>query len=418
MSGTSASRPELCAKYPCRFKVDGYYYESVEQYVLAQKALLFNNKQIYDRIMNPNRGDITLKELKNQIENYSIEKWISVLNDTLLKGNLAKFSQNEDLKHNLLKVKYLIDYRAYKNGDEDILNEAEREFLDKSKLKGEKFLGKALLKTKEILKKETLPKIILMMVSSFDGCVKGCFLKNGLIEFFKELKNVPHQAEIYGSKAMKDMYCPGKVDLNKFKDNNNIIPIEDWISPEKLDYYIFTFDRKGDINYEDCILDTFNWMNSKKEIGICNASVVEILLENTPNEYLQFLREKKISYFFAGKEGFDFILALEKMRKIFKVDTAILRGGPTINGVFRNWGLVDEVNVQLLPCSGSEKDSVGIFGKGNIEEYDLIGFKKTEGGSILLNYKKIPYEIKKTISVVCLNEKTALNKNVSLAIEK
>lgn len=76
--------------------------------------------------------------------------------------------------------------------------------------------------------------------------------------------------------------------------------------------------------------------------------------------------------------------------------------------------MVDEVNVQLLPCSGSEKDSVGIFGKGNIEEYDLIGFKKTEGGSILLNYKKIPYEIKKTISVVCLNEKTALNKNVSL----
>ena len=105
------------------------------------------------------------------------------------------------------------------------------------------------------------------------------------------------------------------------------------------------------------------------------------------------------------------------MRKIFKVDTAILRGGPTINGVFRNWGLVDEVNVQLLPCSGSEKDSVGIFGKGNFEEYDLIGFKKTEGGSILLNYKKIPYEIKKTISVVCLNEKTALNKNVSLSIE-
>ena len=56
---------------------------------------------------------------------------------------------------------------------------------------------------------------------------------NGDIEKIKLLE------EIYGSKAMKDMYCPGKVDLNKFKDNNNIIPIEDWISPEKLDYIYF-----------------------------------------------------------------------------------------------------------------------------------------------------------------------------------
>ena len=113
------------------------------------------------------------------------------------------------------------------------------------------------------------------------------------------------------------------------------------------------------------------------------------------------------------------------MRKIFKVDTAILRGGPTINAVFRNWCLIDEVNVQLLPCSGLEEDSVGIFGKkksenfrgGAFKEYDLIGLKKTEGGSILLNYKKIPYEIKQTSSVVYLNEKTALNKSSSLSIE-
>ena len=87
------------------------------------------------------------------------------------------------------------------------------------------------------------------MITSFDGRAKGKYLfdqgivRQGLINFFIEFHRIPHQGDIYGSHTMKEAYCKGEVDLTKYKNNNIIIPKEDWISPNKnLDYYIFTFD--------------------------------------------------------------------------------------------------------------------------------------------------------------------------------
>jgi len=100
------------------------------------------------------------------------------------------------------------------------------------------------------------------------------------------------------------------------------------------------------------------------------------------------LREKKVSYIFAGKEKFDYELALQKMKKIFKVNSAILGGGPTINGIFYDKDLVDEVNILLFPCSGSGDDNIGILGKGKFVEFSLLDVKKFDGGSVLLKYRK------------------------------
>ena len=381
--------------YECQFEVEGIKYNTAEQYMMAQKALLFEDQEIYEKIM-ASKDPKEYKSLGRQIKNFSNEKWNPKKFDIVKKGNVAKFSQNENLKQFLLntKDKILVEASPTDNIWGIGMSENDKDILDESKWKGENLLGKAIMKAREFLKKENLPKVIIMMVSSFDGQAKGKYLfdqgspKEGLIEFFKEFREVPHQGDIYGSKTMKEAYCPGEVDLTKYKNNNIIIPKEDWTSPKKLDYYVFTFDRKGDINYKNCNFDAFEWMKCPEKIGVCNSHAVEILLENVSNEYLQYLREKEVSYFFAGKEEFDFELALKKMKKIYNVDAVILGGGPTINGLFYDRDLVDEVNIVLFPCSGSGDDSIGIFGKGKFVEYDLIGFKKFEGGSILLKYRK------------------------------
>ena len=238
------------------------------------------------------------------------------------------------------------------------------------------------------------PKIIVMMLTSFDGKAKGKYLfnqgspKSALIEFFKEFEKVPHEGDIYGSNTIKEAYAPGEVDLSKYK-NLEKIPLEDFISPKKLNYFVFTFDRKGNINWKNCNFDSVEWMNCPEEVGKIPSHAVEILLENVSNEYLHFLREKEISYFFAGKEEFDFELALKKMKNLFNVNTVILGGGPTINGIFFEKNLCDEVNLFIIPCSGDNECDQGIFGKGGkFVEFDLIDIKKFDKGIVLLKYKR------------------------------
>ena len=163
------------------------------------------------------------------------------------------------------------------------------------------------MKVREILKKENLPKVIIMMVSSFDGQARGKYLfnqgspKEGLVEFFKEFKAVPHEGDIYGANTMKEAYCPGKVNLSKYLNNNIIIPKEDWISPNKLNYYVFTFDRNGDINYENCNFDAFGWMKCPEKIGICESHAVEILLRKCFKRMFAIFKRKKSFIYFCRK---------------------------------------------------------------------------------------------------------------------
>ena len=90
------------------------------------------------------------------------------------------------------------------------------------------------------------PKIITMMITSFDGKAKGNYLfnkgspKTGLIEFFKEFSKIPHEGDIYGSKTIKEAYVPGKIDLSKYK-NREKIPIEDFYKSKKIKLLCFYF---------------------------------------------------------------------------------------------------------------------------------------------------------------------------------
>lgn len=83
------------------FTVDGVQYTSAEQYMMHQKALLFGDQQIADKIMKTRSASVQ-KKLGRQVSGFDQTTWESECQRIVYEGNQAKFTQNEDLLAALL----------------------------------------------------------------------------------------------------------------------------------------------------------------------------------------------------------------------------------------------------------------------------------------------------------------------------
>lgn len=100
--------------YPANFEIDGILYWCVEQYMMAQKALTFNDIEVYNMIMTSNNQK-EIKALGRKIRNYDDDVWSSVREGVVFKGNYAKFTQNYNLLKYMLntKDKVLVEASPY-----------------------------------------------------------------------------------------------------------------------------------------------------------------------------------------------------------------------------------------------------------------------------------------------------------------
>lgn len=87
--------------FPAKFEIDGVNYQSTEQYMMAQKAKLFNDEDIFQKILQTDDPK-KIKALGRLVKNYQDEIWIAHRYEIVVQGNLAKFSQDNDLKAFLL----------------------------------------------------------------------------------------------------------------------------------------------------------------------------------------------------------------------------------------------------------------------------------------------------------------------------
>lgn len=74
-----------------------------------------------------------------------------------------------------------------------------------------------------------------------------------------------------------------------------------------------------------------------------------MLSENAPAEYLDYLRDRNISYIVAGRERIDLNRAMEILGAEFGVERLVVVGGGKINGGFLSAGLIDELSLLLAP---------------------------------------------------------------------
>jgi ribA/ribD-fused uncharacterized protein len=89
--------------YEVAFKDDSITYSTAEHYMMAQKALLFDDLDCYDKIIKaPNPG--AAKAFGRQVKNFNESAWLENRWNIVVKANLLKFSQNLKLKEFLLNT--------------------------------------------------------------------------------------------------------------------------------------------------------------------------------------------------------------------------------------------------------------------------------------------------------------------------
>ncbi len=134
--------------------IDGEAYNCCEQYMMAEKARLFNDEASCDLIMKVGDPGVQ-KKLGREVKNFDKDKWEEVAQDIVYKANLAKFLQNKDCYEQLMATgdKIIVEASPYDCVWGVGLRCDDPKVLDSKNWRGTNWLGIAIMKVREDLRK-------------------------------------------------------------------------------------------------------------------------------------------------------------------------------------------------------------------------------------------------------------------------
>ena len=119
---------------------------------------------------------------------------------------------------------------------------------------------------------------------------------------------------------------------------------------------------------------------------------VVLCAENTPEDYIRYLKERYIRSIIAGTERVDFEKALSELHSIYGVGIVRVDSGGTLNGVLLRNGLVDEVHLLVHPVLVGGTNPKSFFQAAELTAHtDAVSLRfkaveKQPGDMILLSY--------------------------------
>ena len=139
--------------YPCGFEVDGFYYNCAEQFMMAEKARLLHDEETLSKIMQA-YDPMEQKKLGRRVQGYDNDVWKACCFDVVVRGNIAKFSQNEKLRDFLISTGDRILVEASpKDAVWGIgLDEESPDAINPRKWPGTNLLGFALMEVRDVLR--------------------------------------------------------------------------------------------------------------------------------------------------------------------------------------------------------------------------------------------------------------------------
>ena len=134
------------------FEIDGVRYATAEHYMMAEKARLFGDGEALARVLASTTPE-EAKAIGRTVRGYDDAKWAAVRSDAVVRGNVAKFGQNEPLRAFLLATKERVLVEA---APRDVvwgigLGASNPNARDPKKWRGRNLLGFALMEARKIL---------------------------------------------------------------------------------------------------------------------------------------------------------------------------------------------------------------------------------------------------------------------------
>lgn len=141
--------------HPAQFVVKGITYVNTEQYMMAEKARLFDDITTLAKIM-AETDPREIKKLGREVKGYVDAVWVENRERVMYEGCLAKFSQNPSLRKELLSTvgTELVEASPYDTIWGIGLGERDPRALNKATWRGLNLLGIALMRVRDTLLKE------------------------------------------------------------------------------------------------------------------------------------------------------------------------------------------------------------------------------------------------------------------------
>ena len=231
------------------------------------------------------------------------------------------------------------------------------------------------------------PYIFCHMMTSLDGKIMGNYMETPegeaagdvfyRIAFGKE-PYYKHQGWLSGRVTTDDNFT--FYETPDLDENAGPVPEGDFVAQPDADMYYVSVDPSGRLGWKNCTLtyeDT-------------HAHVLEVLTGKASNAYKTFLRKLGISYIIVGKDALDYELTLEKLKKLFGIETLMLG---VLNWSFIQAGLCDELSLVITPSAdGSSKMPTLFMTKEGLTidravNFELEHLEAKDGGSIWLRYR-------------------------------
>ena len=135
--------------YVAPMVIDGINYNCCEKRMMHMKAVKFND-EIRANLILASEDPKEIKKLGREVINFNDDEWDAIADEVVFNANLAKFSQNENLKQELLSTgdRIIIECAPYDKRWGNGLNITDTLKTPQDKWEGSNRLGKILMRVR------------------------------------------------------------------------------------------------------------------------------------------------------------------------------------------------------------------------------------------------------------------------------